>query len=152
MTMKSIWVAGACLLGIAACSTTDTATETKSSNSAYSDKEILSFMFGGGTRDPEKLAARIAEADKHPLGARENPVRVNMPAGERAYLARLRCSDGAAPSFSRDGSFGAGPYETILDRYTVICANGTPAKSSVYMDMYFPEHKENRPIAGFTIE
>ena len=43
----------------------------------------------------EEMRALVAAADAHPLGTLENPVRVGGPDGERAYLARLRCADGA---------------------------------------------------------
>ena len=45
----------------------------------------------------EEMRALAAAADAHPLGTLENPIRVGGPQGERAYLARLRCADGAAP-------------------------------------------------------
>ena len=41
-------------------------------------------------------AALVAAAEAHPLGSLENPVRVGGPDGERAYLARLRCTNGSA--------------------------------------------------------
>lgn len=84
------------------------------------------------------------------LGTAENPVRVSGPAGERAYLSRLRCSDGSPPAFEREGSFGDGPYGNIMDRYDVRCDSGTPARASVYMDMYH-DRAEDQPVPGFTI-
>jgi hypothetical protein len=77
-------------------------------------------------------------------------VRVGGPAGERAYLARLRCEDGRYPEFEREGSAGIGPWGYILDVYSVNCASGQ--KASVFMDMYHSRHQENRSVAGFTIE
>jgi hypothetical protein len=74
-----------------------------------------------------------------------------MPVGERAYLARLRCSDGNAPAFERAGSVGAGPYGKIMDLYHLKCLTGQPATASVYMDMYH-DHVEDRPVPGFTIK
>jgi hypothetical protein len=35
------------------------------------------------------LGAALTEAARHPLGSEENPVRADMPGGQRAYLARL---------------------------------------------------------------
>ncbi|WP_260482712.1 hypothetical protein [Sphingomicrobium flavum] len=84
------------------------------------------------------------------LGTEANPVRVNMPQGERAYLDRLRCSDGSAPAYDRDGSVGPGRDGHILDLYTVTCQGAEPATSSVYMDMYHGDG-EDRPLPNFTI-
>ena len=82
------------------------------------------------------------------LGSKENPVRCKMPAGERAYLNRLRCSDGKAPTYSRIGSFGVGPHGNILDGYNVKCEEKDPV--TVFMDMYH-DHVEKDPVPGFTI-
>lgn len=96
------------------------------------------------------LTRAVTNAAAYPLGSKENPVRANMPAGQRAYLGRLRCSDNSAPTFERGGSVGAGPYGGIMDVYTVKCASGTPATASVYMDMYH-SHVEAAAVPGFTI-
>jgi hypothetical protein len=93
------------------------------------------------------LELAIKRAEKHPLGSKENPVRVNMPRGEYAYLARQRCPDGSRPRYAREGSVGLGVYGHILDLYEVQCASET---IEVYMDMYFPEN-EQRPLPGFTV-
>ena len=98
-----------------------------------------------------KLEAAVAAASAHPLGSEQNPVRANMPQGQRAYLERLRCSDGNAPAFQRGGSVGSGPYGSIMDVYALECLSGQPAKASVYMDMYH-DHVEDRPVPGFTIK
>ena len=81
------------------------------------------------------------------LGSESNPVRVLMPEGEREYLHRLRCDNGAPPAFERRGSAGFGPYGKILDIYTVECPNKS---STIYMDMYHCS-EEREPIAGFQI-
>jgi hypothetical protein len=86
-----------------------------------------------------------------PLGSEQNPVRVNMPAGEREYLSRLRCSDGAAPTFDRQGSAGPGPDNHILDIYAVRCAAGEPRESQIWMDMYHPPRTERAAPPGFTL-
>lgn len=96
---------------------------------------------------------------KGPGLTKETSVEVCQPAGERAYLSRLRCSDGTAPEFSRDGSIGprhdlpgkdreqpdfearmglrplrAGEVDYhMIDRYTVKCTIGTTV---VFLDMY----------------
>jgi hypothetical protein len=82
------------------------------------------------------------------LGSKENPVRCNLPRGERAYLSRLRCSDGKAPAYHRLGSYGPGPYGNIIDGYSVKCEEKDPV--TVFMDMYH-DHVEKEPVPGFTI-
>jgi len=104
-------------------------------------------LFGDGMSRGE-LKKAIKAAEEHPLGSKENPVRVNMPGGEYGYLSKLRCTDGERPGFERAGSVGLGPYRNILDLYDVRCHGQEPF--SIYMDMYFPEN-ETRPVPGFTI-
>ena len=115
---------------------------------AQDEVDIFGFKVPGG-KALEKL---IEKAQEHPLGAKENPVRADMPGGQRAYLNRLRCADGKRPAFFRVGSFGAGPYERIIDGYEVTCKGSTPETSMVFMDMYHPGHKEAAAVPGFTIE
>jgi hypothetical protein len=109
-------------------------------------------LFGGrkapAGKDLEKL---IEKAQAHPLGSQENPVRADMPGGQRAYLGRLRCADGNRPTYSRVGSFGAGVYGRIIDGYEVLCKDSAPEKSMIFMDMYHPGHKEAAAVPGFTI-
>lgn len=112
----------------------------------------LSDIFGGGVLKGEKLEKAIAEASKHPLGSEENPVRVNMPQGQRAYLSRLRCANGKKPEFERQGSVGAGPFGSIVDVYAVDCGKAAPGNVAVYMDMYHSDHDEKNPVPGFTIK
>lgn len=115
---------------------------------AQDEVDIFGFKVPGG----KELAKLIEKAQAHPLGAKENPVRADMPGGQRAYLNRLRCADGKRPAFFRVGSFGAGPYERIIDGYEVTCKDSTPEKSMIFMDMYHPGHKEAAAVEGFTIE
>jgi hypothetical protein len=110
---------------------------------------LIGGMFGEGLKGAS-LQSALERAAAYPLGSKENPVRSLGPGGERAYLKRLRCSDGNAPGFFRGGSVGVGPYGTILDVYMVRCAGGQPASASVYLDMYH-NHVEERPVPGFTI-
>ena len=97
------------------------------------------------------LDRRVNAAARHALGSRNNPVRAEMPPGQRAYLQRLRCSDGQAPSFNRDGNVGVGVYGNIVDAYTVDCGAAAPGRVEVFMDMYHPGHVEERAVPGFTI-
>jgi len=119
--------------------------------SLYTDDEVMGFMFGGNAaRHEAKFERRLEEAQNYPLGVKRNPVRAHKPAGQREYLNRLRCPmDGKAPNFERMGSFGAGPYETIIDGYEVKCRGEEPVK--VFMDMYFPNHYETEAVPGFAI-
>lgn len=113
----------------------------------------LSSLFGGPDMPHgEELDELIEAASAKPLGSQENPVRVNMPAGQRAYLARLRCEDGNAPTFHRVGNFGVGVFGRIIDGYEVKCEGSAPEETMVFMDMYHPQHVENKPVDGFTIE
>lgn len=136
--MRSLSIAGVLLFAL----TTGCATSQ--------DDGLTGGLFGPAM-SASKLDRAIATATAFPLGAEENPVRVYMPLGQQAYLARLRCSDGAAPAFKRDGSMGIGVYGNILDLYSVTCATGTPAAVKVHMDMYHAKHSETRPVPGFTI-
>jgi len=115
------------------------------------DTSLPLDLFSGGRANGADLSARISKAAQSPLGSRDNPVRVNMPEGERGYLGRLRCANDAAPSFSRTGSFGPGPFGSILDGYDVLCADSEPARSMLFLDMYHPEHDETVAPPGFTL-
>lgn len=112
---------------------------------------LLTAMITQG-RAPGVDVEKIAEgAAQFPLGTVQNPVRVNMPKGQKAYLARLNCSSGATPLFKREGNFGAGPYGSIIDGYQLSC-DANPLEELIYMDMYHPTHIENDPVPGFTID
>ena len=113
---------------------------------------VLAGGIFGPALSPADMDRAIAAAAAFPLGSKQNPVRVHMPPGERAYLKRLRCSNGRSPGFGRRGSIGTGPFGNPLDLYSVRCRNGTPASSTVYMDMYHGAYVENRPVPGFSIK
>jgi hypothetical protein len=116
---------------------------------ATSTDEGMGDLFGSHLKGAA-LEGALTKAAAHPLGSKENPARANMPPGQRAYLERLRCSDGNAPAFHQGGSVGEGPFGSIMDVYELKCLGGTPATASVYMDMYH-DHSEDRSIPGFTI-
>jgi hypothetical protein len=109
-------------------------------------------IFGNKLVGGKELEKLIEAAQAHPLGSKENPVRAEMPQGQRAYLNRLRCADGKAPSYHRVGNFGIGVYDRIIDGYEVVCEGSTPDKSMIFMDMYHPGHREAAAVEGFTIE
>jgi hypothetical protein len=109
----------------------------------------MAAQLGAGLR-PAELRAAIQAAQAHPLGTRENPVRVCDPTGERGYLARLRCPDGNAPRIGQRANIGPGPYRTILDRYPLDCGDAAPGRTELVMDMYHDEPETAAP-PGFTI-
>jgi hypothetical protein len=116
----------------------------------HKSNEARDTMRALGVEAPtgKKLEKLIAKAEKHPLGARANPVRENMPEGEIAYLRRLRCADGTPPAFKRTGNVGEGVYGSIIDLYLVTCTGKAPVE--VHMDMYH-DGPETRTVPGFTL-
>lgn len=134
---RSVWMLAA-VIAVAGCA-----------SGGDDASDFVSMMGGVGPTEAARIAPRLADK---PLGSAGNPVRADMPPGQRAYLARLRCSDGRAPTFGRIGSMGAGPYGSIIDAYQVDCAAGaTPASSVVHLDMYHPGYSEAAAVPGFTI-
>lgn len=96
----------------------------------------------------EEMRALVAAADAHPLGSIENPIRVGGPEGERAYLGRLRCADGAAPRIGGRSGAGVGAFGSVVAAYPLNCS-ATSAR--LVFDMYHEEHVETRAPAGFTL-
>lgn len=94
------------------------------------------------------LAGCATVSDPYTLGTIENPVKVRGPAGERAYLERLRCADGLAPDYDRRGSGFGEADGHIVDFYEVTCSGTSPA--TIVLDMYHG-NGENRPVPGFSI-
>jgi hypothetical protein len=103
------------------------------------------------TPSGSSLDQLIEAASAHPLGGQENPVRADTPRGQRAYLDRLRCENGNAPTYNRVGNFGRGVFGTIIDGYAVECEGSAPASTTVYMDMYHAGYSEPEAVPGFTI-
>ena len=100
----------------------------------------------------ERSVRRAVErAADQPLGSERNPVRVSGPAGERGYIARLRCADGSAPRVGQRSSAGTGPFGTIIDLYPLDCGQSAPGRVSLAMDMYHDNHDETRAPEGFTL-
>ena len=140
--MRNLICLGLCALALSACASSESA--------ASSELDFDDLMSGGRLRGAA-LQSALAAAEKHPLGSERNPVRAEMPPGQRAYLGRLRCADGNVPTFYRIGNFGSGAFGSIVDGYDVRCDGSSPAKSTIFMDMYFPGHVETRAVDGFTI-
>lgn len=134
-----------CVLLLCGCSSTQPKEPTAGSEGG--DLAALVDMLVPDRPRPEVDFAKI---ESHPLGTENNPVRVNGPGGERAYLSRLRCRDGASPAFERLGSADLSPFGYIMDIYDVSCPDGVATK--VFMDMYHSKHREDRAVAGFEIE
>jgi hypothetical protein len=99
----------------------------------------------------DEIEAQAAAAAAYPLGTAENPVRVGGPEGERAYLARLRCSNGRPPAVGARREAGVGAYGSVVASYEVDCGAAAPGRASIVLDMYHAEHREGRAPAGFTI-
>jgi hypothetical protein len=128
------------------------ATMTVMPTAALAFDPLADMLAGRSAMKGKKLERAIEKAAKHPLGSAENPVRAHMPQGQRAYLAKLRCADGKAPTYFREGNFGIGVYRNIVDGYRVTCDGSEPASSLVYMDMYHAGHVENAAVPGFTLD
>ena len=102
---------------------------------SLSPRPAAAQHLGARTTSPEAMVARarprlarggdcaqlVAAADAHPLGTVENPVRVGGPEGERAYLAHLRCADGAAPRIGARREAGVGAFGSVVAAYDVAC-------------------------------
>ena len=82
------------------------------------------------------------------LGSSQNPVKCHQPVGEHEYLKRLRGPDGQPVRYLRLGNAGRGAFGHIVDLYLVESQDGA-LRREVFMDMYFPGHRENQPVPGF---
>ncbi len=97
-----------------------------------------------------RLERALSNASAHPLGSRANPVRSEGLAGSRAYLARLRCANGAAPRATSSGSASIGPFGSVIERYEVVCDGGDPPAASLFVDTHHG-HIEAEAPPGFAI-
>jgi hypothetical protein len=105
---------------------------------------------GGGSSDAE-IARAEAAAAAFPLGSLQNPVRVGGPDGERAYVARLRCADGKAPSLGASRAAGVDAFGSVAQLVSLDCGAAAPGRTEIAVDRYFEEHREERAPAGFTL-
>ena len=112
-------------------------------------QELLDQV-GQGSSDAE-LQRAIAAASAHPLGTAANPVRVGGPEGARAYLGRLRCANGSAPTIGARSAAGVGAYGTIVDAWPLDCGAGGAAAVRLVIDLYHDGHVEDRAPSGFAI-
>jgi hypothetical protein len=111
-----------------------------------SPEQMIAQMDQNGPE--EELRRLVAEADRHPLGSVENPVRVGGPEGEHAYLGRLRCADGAVPTVGTRSTAGVGAFGSVVAAFDVACG---AEHHRIVFDMYHEEHVETRAPAGFTL-
>lgn len=120
-------------------------------SNAQFDSVLAAMMRGESAMQGQALADALEKASAFPLGSKENPVRAEMPPGQRAYLNRLRCADNNRPTYNRRGSFGASPYGNIVDGYDVKCSGSEPAEELIFIDMYHKGHVEDEAVPGYTI-
>lgn len=111
---------------------------------ATPEPDPLGGLFGVSAAQSNRVAPTL---NAHPFGSADNPVRADMPPGQRAYLARLRCADDRAPQFRRVGSFGVGPYGGVIDGYEVLCPGSSPASSIIY-NRHVPPRSSREPGPG----
>jgi hypothetical protein len=137
------------LAAAALLSAAPSAAQPKPGDRTISPEQMLREM--GLAPGQDDLAEALAAAAAHPLGTRENPVRVGGPEGERAYIARLRCGDGTPPRVGQRANAGIGAFGTIVDLYPLDCGSAAPGRFELVMDMYHEEHRETRAPAGFTL-
>lgn len=99
-----------------------------------------------------------------------NPVRCDMPMGQREYLKRLRTKKGDKVDYEYLDSV-MGPDGHILDRFLIANPDSAhddrspfeiiademrekpklPRKFRIYMDMYRPGERDDEPIPGFSL-
>jgi hypothetical protein len=103
---------------------------------------------GEGSSDAE-YERELAAAAAFPLGSLQNPVRVAGPEGERAYLARLRCADGALPRVGAQRPGGTGGFGNVVEIAPVDCGAAAPGRGEILFDIYHEEHPEQAPPSGF---
>jgi hypothetical protein len=138
------------LLILLAASTASTASaQQPPREESPAPRELLQGI-GSGNSDAA-IAQAIAAASAHPLGTLANPIRVAGPEGERAYLARLRCSDGRAPAIGAKTAAGVGAYGSLVNSYMVDCGAAAPGKVSLVLDKYHEGQEEQNAPAGFSI-
>lgn len=99
----------------------------------------------------QEVAQAVERARAHPLGSRENPVRVSGVDGEHAYMHRLRCADGDPPRVGARSNIGVGAFGSIVDLWELDCGAAAPGRFSLALDMYHDNHDETRAPAGLTL-
>ena len=116
---------------------------------AATPREMMVEM-GMAPSDAE-VARSVERAREHPLGSRQNPVRVSGVEGEHAYMRRLRCADGNAPRIGSRANIGVGVFGSIVDLWELDCGGAEPGRFSLALDMYHDNHDETQAPAGLTL-
>jgi hypothetical protein len=142
-----MFISTALLSAVALAASSPSTPPTQPEQGSVTQPIRLLDLLGIKLPEGDELTAMIAGAASHPLGSRENPVRTVGIAGQRSYLARLRCSDGKPPKSQRTSSAGFGPFGRIMDAYWVQCGS---ERREVFLDMYH-DHVEAKPVPGYTI-
>ncbi|MGH7146935.1 MAG: hypothetical protein ACREIJ_03425 [Nitrospiraceae bacterium] len=83
------------------------------------------------------------------FGSATNPIPVNGSIGELKYLGKLRGETGQALMFHRLGSFGSPVVKNLVDRYEVVCLDGTQW-NILDFDLYHPRRSKLAP-PGYTL-
>lgn len=130
---------------LAGCATV----QQEPAGNAALDRALAAQLAGQSQIQGGQLEQALAEAAQYPLGSDRNPVRAEGPAGQRAYLDRLRCPNGDAPEYFRTGNLGPGVFQNIVDAYSVTCSGKDSV--TVVMDMYHRGYVEKEAVSGFTI-
>ena len=138
------------LIALVAVATAATLSAKPPREESPAPRDILALVGSGNT--DEALASAIAAAAAHPLGSAENPIRVAGPEGTRAYIQRLRCSDGSAPKVGTKADGGVGGYGSVLALYPIDCGAAAPGKIDLRVDIYHEEHVETRAPAGLRFD
>ncbi len=99
----------------------------------------------------EEVVRAVEQARAHPLGSRQNPVRVSGAGGEHAYMRRLRCADGEPPRIGQRANIGVGVFGSIVDVWQLDCGDAAPGRFSLALDMYHDDHDETQAPAGLTL-
>ena len=157
--MTPLRLALAPLLALAAAASAQPATwgeegppREPAANGISATDMLLAMQRGISPLAADELARRIAWAARHPLGSELNPVRAEMPEGERAYIGRLRCADGRPPALGERRNVGHGIYVAVVDVYPLDCGDAAPGRVDLHMDMYHAGHVETEAPPGFTLE
>jgi hypothetical protein len=99
----------------------------------------------------QEVERAVERAREHPLGSRQNPVRVSGVEGEHAYMRRLRCADGNPPRIGQRANIGVGVFGSIVDLWELDCGDAAPGRFSLALDMYHDNHDELQAPAGLTL-
>ena len=136
------------LLLIAAASSAPVSAQKLGARTAAPEQSMAGI--GEGSSDAE-YERELAAAAAFPLGSLQNPVRVSGPDGERAYLARLRCGNGAQPHIGLPRPGGSGGFGNLVDLVAADCGAAAPGRVDIRLDIYHEEHQEQAPPPGFAV-